>query len=65
MPIRNTGLEKDVFYLLLLRNAAMHVEGGEAAVTGEPEVGEFGLPVHVNRTQFQHQATPSHLLVIK
>ena len=26
------------------------VEGGKAN-----EIGEFGLPVHVNRTQFQHQ----------
>jgi hypothetical protein len=65
MPIRirNTSLDKDLFYVCA--NAAMHIEGGEAAVTGEPEVGEFGLPVHVNRTQFQHQATPSHLLEIK
>merc|ERR1712107_12033 len=24
-------------------------------VESKPEVGEFGLPVHVNRTEFQHQ----------
>ncbi len=57
MPIPNPKHLLRQKFVLLLRNATMHVEGGEAAVTGEPEVGEFGLPLHVNRTQFQHQAS--------
>ena len=27
----------------------------QSAVSSKSEVGEFGLPVHVNRTEFRHQ----------